>query len=192
LKGALQCALCLSLLTSLAAQPLVPRLAEGQIVATALNSKFLEGKALDRLRNGQSVAFDFQLQLLDGAKTVARALERFVLSYDLWEESYSAVQLAQAAPRVPVYSTARLKADAVATWCLGRMKLNASQVDRQRPLTLQLEIRSVGGKIPNPLRPQGSVDLGLLVEIFSRPPDPQASRFTAQSQPFTLGSLATP
>ena len=187
-----QCALCMLLLPSLAAQSLVPRLSEGQIVVTALNLKFLEGKALDRLRNGQSVAFDFQLQLLDGTKTLARSLERFILSYDLWEESYSAVQLTLAAPRTPIYSTARLKGEAVATWCLGRMKLNFAQADKQRTLTLQLEIRSVGAKIQNPLRPQGSVDLGVLVEIFSRPADPQGTRFTAQSQPFTLGSLATP
>ena len=189
---ALLCALFLVKLPTVAAQSLVPGLIDGQILATALNSKFLEGKALDRLRNGQSVAFDFHLQLLDGPKTIARSLERFVLSYDLWEESYSAVQLAQSAPRTPIYSTARLKADAVATWCLGRMKIKAPPVDRQRPLTLHLEIRSAGAKIRNPFRPQGSVDLGVLVEIFSRPPEAEASRFTAQSQPFTLGSLASP
>ncbi|WP_031501021.1 hypothetical protein [Bryobacter aggregatus] len=185
-------ALYLSLLFPLAAQSLAPKWNDGQLVATALNVRFLEGKALDRLKNGQSVAFDFQLQLLDGQKTLARSLERFVLSYDLWEETYSAVQLSQASPRTPVYSTTRLKSDAVANWCLGRMKLRLNEADKQKPLTLQLEIRSTGAKIANPLRPQGTVDLGVLVEIFSRPPDPKEARFTAQSQPFTLGSLATP
>ena len=72
------------------------------------------------------------------------------------------------------------------------MLLPLPAVDKAKLLTLKLEIRSSGTRIPNPLRPQGSVDLGVLVEIFSRPPDPSELRFTAQSQPFTLGTLASP
>lgn len=174
------------------AQGLVPRLSDGKIAVSAPAMPFLEGKSLDRLRNGQSVAFDFHLQLFDGARPLARSLQRFVLSYDLWEETFSAVQLSQTSPRTPVYSTSRLKIDGVAGWCLGRMLLPLPSIDKNRPLTVQLEIRSTGAKIANPLRPQGSVDLGILVEVFSRPPDPQESRFTAMSQSFTLGALATP
>lgn len=186
--GALQ----LLLPALLAAQTLVPRLNDGRLGVLAPTLKFLEGKPLDRLRNGQSVTFDFQLQILDGARPLARSLHRFVLSYDLWEESYSAVQLSQTSPRTPVYSTARLKGESVAGWCLGRMLLPLPQVDKNRPLTMQLEIRSAGLKIANPLKPQGSVDLGVLVELFSRPPDPKELRFTAMSQSFTLGALASP
>lgn len=179
-------------LQPLAAQIITPRLNDGKIVVTALNLNFLQGKTLDRLRNGQAVSFDFQLQIFDGAKPLARSLQRFVLSYDLWEESFSAVQMSQSSPRTPLYSTARLKSEALAGWCLGRMVLPFPAVDKAKPLTLQLEIRSSGTRITNPLRPQGSVDLGVLVEIFSRPPDPSELRFTAQSQPFTLGTLVSP
>jgi hypothetical protein len=174
------------------AQALAPRLADGQLIATAPALKFLEGKPLERLRNGQSVTFDFQLQLLDGAKPVARTFHRFILSYDLWEETFSAVQLSQSSPRTPVFSTSRLKADSVATWCLGRMQLPLPPIDKSKPLTLQLEIRTTGTKLANPVRPQGSVDLAVLVDIFSRPPDPKDSRITAMSQPFTLANLAHP
>lgn len=174
------------------AQKISPRLNDGQIGLTSFNLKFLEGKALDRLKNGQSVTLDFQLQLLDGLKPLGRTLHRFVLSYDLWEETFSAVQLSQASPRAPIYSTNRLKSEAVAGWCLGRMQLPLPFIDKAKPLTMQLEIRSAGSKLANPLRPQGSVDLGVLVEIFSRPADPKELRFTATTQPFTLGALATP
>jgi len=179
-------------LHTLAAQIVSPRLNDGQLSLNALNLKFLEGKALDRLKNGQSVTFDFQLQLLDGVKPLGRTLHRFVLSYDLWEETFSAVQLSQTTPRTPVYSTNRLKSEAVAGWCIGRMHLPLPFIDKARPLTMQLEIRSAGVKLANPIRPQGSVDLGVLVEIFSRPPDPKEVRFTATTQTFTLGALATP
>jgi len=174
------------------AQALTPRLSDNQLIAVAPALKFLEGKPLERLRNGQSVTFDFQLQLLDGTKSLARSLQRFVLSYDLWEETFSAVQLSQTSPRTPVFSTARLKAETVATWCLGRMQMPLPTVDKTKPLTLQLEIRTSGTKLANPLRPQGSVDLAVLVDIFSRPPDPKDSRITALSRSFTLSSLATP
>lgn len=174
------------------AQTLVPRLNDGQIVAAAPKFNFLEGKPLDRLRNGQSVTFDFQLQVFDGVRPLGRSLHRFVLSYDLWEETFSAVHLSQAMPRTPVSTASRLKGDAVAGWCLGQMRLPLPNVEKTRPLTLQLEVRTAGLRIPNPIRPQGSVDLGVLVEIFSRPPDPKESRYTAMSRSFTLAGLETP
>lgn len=175
-----------------AGQPLLPQWNDGQLSVASPSLSFIEGKSLNRLRNGQAVTFDFQLQLFDGIRPLGRTLQRFVLSYDLWEETYSAVQLSQSAPRTPVQSAARLKANAVAAWCLSRMRVPLAQVDPNRPLTLQLEIRTAGLKLPNPLRPQGSVDLGVLVEIFSRPPDPKESRFIAMSDAFTIGGLPRP
>ena len=71
-------------------------------------------------------------------------------------------------------------------------KTTTPNVEKTRPLTLQLEVRTAGLRIPNPIRPQGSVDLGVLVEIFSRPPDPKESRYTAMSRSFTLAGLETP
>lgn len=173
----------------LAGQPLAPQQIDGQLSVTSSSIDFIAGKSLDRLRNGQTVTFDFHLQLFDGARPLARSFERFVLSYDLWEETFSAVQLSQSSPRTPVYSTSRLKREAVATWCLGRLRLPMPKLDPNQPLTLQLEIRSAGLKLSNPLRPQGTVDLAALVEIFSRPPDPKETRYTAATQSFTLASL---
>jgi hypothetical protein len=179
----------LFLLLPLRAQTLEPRLEKGNLRGSLLDWKFLDARTLQRLRNGQTVTLDFQLQLIDGAKTVNRAIERFVLSYDLWEENYSAVQLTQAAPRTPAYATSRLKQETLANWCLGRIKIPVTLMDKDRKMTLQLEVRSAGLNLPNPLRAQGVIDLAALVEIFSRPPDPKEMRFTAQSQPFTLGAL---
>jgi hypothetical protein len=144
---------------------------------------------LQRLKNGQSVSFDFQLQLFDGPRNVGRALERFVLSYDLWEETFSAVQLSSGQPRTPRAAAGRLKLDNVGAWCLSRLRIPVAGVDPQRPVIAQLEVRTAGLSLPNPIRSESAVDLRVLIDVFSRPPAPQESRFTASSQPFTLDSL---
>lgn len=179
-------------LAPLTAQTLEPRLEKDSLRARLPDWRFLDNRTLQRLRNGQTVTLDFQLQLLDGPKPLHRTIERIVLSYDLWEENFSAVQLTQTIPRAPSYATSRLKAEAVANWCLGRLRVPVTLVDKDRKLTLHLEIRSAGLNLPNPVRSQGVIDLAALVEIFSRPPDPKELRFNARSQPFTLNSLATP
>lgn len=173
---------------AVSSQALAPRIEDGKLAAAGVTLRFLEGKPLERLRNGQAVSFDFQLTLMEGARAIERTQARFVLSYDLWEESYSAVLLGKGA----VKSGSRLKADRVTEWCVGQMRLPVPAVARSLPLRLQLEVRSAGAKVPNPLRPQGDVDLGVLVEIFSRPPEAREIRVVAQSEPFTLGMLERP
>ncbi len=177
---------------SAAGQPLAPRLDDGHIGIHRPAIQFLTGKPLEKLKNGQSVSFDFQLQLFDGPKPLGRSLRRFVLSYDLWEESYSAVMLSQTGSRQPVDTVSHLKADAIAGWCFSRILLPFPPQPVLRPLTLQMEIRSSSGKLPNPLRPQGGIDLGVLVEIFSRPPEAREFRYVATSEPFELAGLRQP
>lgn len=169
---------------------LIPRIDSGQLGVTLGNFKLLESKALERLKNGQSVSFDFSLQLSDGTRPLGRALERFVLSYDLWEETFSAVQLGSAQPRAPRGVSGRLKMDNLGAWCLSRLKIPIASLDPQRKLTLQLEVRASGLNLPNPIRSESAVDLRVLIDLFSRPPAPQEPRFTAASLSFTIESLA--
>jgi hypothetical protein len=53
---------------------------------------FLEGKPLEQLHNGASVTYALTLTLTSGFSATMRLQERFVLSYDLWEEKFSVVQ----------------------------------------------------------------------------------------------------
>ena len=57
--------------------------------------RFLTGKSLERLKNATSVSFVSQISLsLDSAgNVVTRKVDRFVLSYDLWEEKFKATRL---------------------------------------------------------------------------------------------------
>src|SRR6266545_553131 len=56
---------------------------------------FLSGKSLERLKNGAAVSFLSQLTLSTDANATVyrRRPERFVVSYDLWEERFSVVSL---------------------------------------------------------------------------------------------------
>ena len=67
----------------------------GEIRVTAPSLHFLTGKSLSRLHDGAAVPFDFQLIITAGSKNnvVARSLERFTVSYDVWEEKFSVVRV---------------------------------------------------------------------------------------------------
>jgi hypothetical protein len=163
---------------------------DGVLMAKLGGFRFVEGKQLERLKSGQSVAYDFSLQLLEGQRSVGRSLERFVVSYDLWEENFSVVQLSPNTPRLGKAGVSHLKLEALGDWCLQRVRVPLGGVERQRSLTLQLEVRSVGPRMPNPLRAEGSVDLATMVEIFSRPASAQEYRFVSRSKAFQLGAGA--
>jgi hypothetical protein len=170
------------------ASVIAPWESDGVLMAKLEGFRFVEGKQLERLRSGQSVAYDFSLQLLDGQRGLGRSLERFVVSYDLWEENFSVVQLSPSTPRLGKAGVSHLKLEALGEWCLQRVRVPVSGLDRQRNLTLQLEVRSLGPRMPNPLRAEGSVDLATMVEIFSRQASAQEYRFVSQSKTFQLAS----
>src|ERR1017187_1352423 len=78
------------------------------VAAPALH--FLNGKPLERLKDGDVVAYVTQLEILDESRTLLlRQLKgRFVVSYALWEEKFSVTQLGSSpgsAPRVDRKST---------------------------------------------------------------------------------------
>jgi hypothetical protein len=52
---------------------------------------FLSGKPLEKLKDGATVVFLAQLSLSTevNAPAIKRAVDRFVVSYDLWEEKFS-------------------------------------------------------------------------------------------------------
>ena len=106
---------------------------------------FLTGKvAFARSHDGAAVPFDFQLVVASGSKNnvVARALERFVVSYDVWEEKFSVVRV-----RDLHKSGMRLSAASAETWCLENIFVQAAGLPAHGPLWARLEIRSVESKI---------------------------------------------
>ncbi len=147
---------------------------------------FLTGQQLERLRNGASVPFDFQLTLSTGpnAPQLYRSLERFVVSYDLWEERFSVVRL-----RNHQRSAPHLTATAAENWCVGNMAIPANSVPIDKQLWLKLEIRSAESKQVAAVPDEGGVSLTTLVEIFSRPTRNPQDHWVRESSPFRLSDL---
>ncbi|MBV9770704.1 MAG: hypothetical protein JOZ32_14105 [Bryobacterales bacterium] len=174
---------------SVASQGLAPHHVSDEIRVTAPNLHFLTGKSLSRLLDGAAVPFDFQLIIATGSarsslKTdvVARALERFTVSYDVWEEKFSVVRV-----RDFRRSGMRLSARSAESWCLDNIFVPAASLPNRQQLWARLEIRSAESKEP---LPAGSgINLSTLIEIFSRPSRPQQDRWSLESGPFQAETL---
>jgi len=163
---------------------LLPHHVSGEIRVTAPNLHFLTGKSLARLHDGAAVPFDFQLIISSGSKNnvVARSLERFMVSYDVWEEKFSVVRV-----RDFRRSGMRLSATSAESWCLENIFVPAASLQAGQQLWARLEIRTVESR--EPLSADSGINLATLIEIFSRPSRPQQDHWSLESAPFQLASL---
>jgi hypothetical protein len=136
-----------------------------QVRISAPKLHFLTGKPLQRIQNGNAVAYDFQLSVLGEAKTAVlrRGFERFVFSYDLWEERFSVARM-----RSTQGSVSHLTAAAAEAWCLDNMAFSTSGLPIDKPVWIRLEVRAQEPKESiNPSADQG-ISIANLIEIFSR------------------------
>ena len=169
---------------TVSSQGLLPHQVSGEIRVTAANLHFLTGQSLSRLHDGAAVPFDFQLIITSGSQNtvVARALERFVVSYDVWEEKFSVVRV-----RDFRRSGMRLSAAGAESWCLENLFVPAASLPAGQQLWARLEIRTAESKEPLPA--DSGINLATLIEIFSRPSRPQQDRWSVESAPFQLDGL---
>jgi hypothetical protein len=169
---------------TVSSQGLVPHHVAGDIRVTAPALHFLTGKSLSRLHDGAAVPFDFKLIIASGSKTnvVASALERFTVSYDVWEEKFSVVRVSDLRR-----SGMRLSAASAESWCLENIVIPAAGLPAGQPLWARLEIRSAEPK--EPLGETSGINLATLIDIFSRPSRPQQDRWSVESAPFQLADL---
>jgi hypothetical protein len=177
--------LCMELAAmTVSSQGLIPHHVAGDIRVSAPSLHFLTGKSLTRLHDGAAVPFDVQLIVASGSKNnvVARALERFTVSYDVWEEKFSVVRV-----RDFRRSGMRLSASSAESWCLDNIVIPAADLPAGQQLWARLEIRSAESK--EPLAANSGINLATLIEIFSRPSRPQQDRWSVESAPFQLADL---
>lgn len=147
-------------------QELVVTRAGDSLRIAAPGLRFLNGKADQRLRNGKSVAFEFQLLALgDGRSTVLRrAFERVVISYDIWEQTYSATRL-----RSNRGSTSHLSAAQLETWCLDGIALPVGNLPSATSLWFRLDIRALDPKDRDGVfADDDGLSLTGLIDLFSR------------------------
>ncbi len=172
---------------SLAAETLEPRMVDGKIRVSVPQLHFVTGTALTRLHNGAPVPFAIQLALsTDRWITVAqRDIQRFVFSYDLWEEKFSISKLGS-----PRRSVSHLNSRAAETWCVDEMAVAPGNLAGNQPFWLRIDVRSENpGDADAPLLTEDGMSLSRLVELFSRKARNEQTRWTAEAGPFQLASL---
>jgi hypothetical protein len=121
-------------------QPLQVRYDGDNLRVAAPSLHFLSGKPLERLKDGDAVAYLANLELVNEAKTltVRQQRGRFVVSYALWEDNkFSVTQLAS----TPV-TVEDLPMRAAEAWCLDRLALNTMGLAPDRFYWLRLDIRT--------------------------------------------------
>lgn len=179
-------AVALPLRQYLPAQSLLVRLEGDRLRVAAPQLRFITAKALERLRNGASVRFNFQLTASSDRQVTAleRALEQFVVSYDLWEEKFSVAR-----PAKPPRSTSRLTVPAAEAWCIDNVSLGASGLPADKPLWIRLEVRVEDPADRAAVVGESGINLARLIEIFSRPARAQETRFVEEAGPVRLADL---
>ncbi len=147
---------------------------------------FLTGKPLDRLRDGAAVVFLTQLTLTTDHFTTSlrRTPERFIFSYDLWEEKFSVTMLGEGKR-----SISHLSAAAAEAWCLDNVAISSSGLPQDRPFWLRFDLRAADPKDEAAVIGESGLNLTRLIEVFSRRPRDQQPHWTAEAGPLRLGDL---
>jgi hypothetical protein len=168
------------------AERLEVRVAGERIRVAAPQLRFIVGKPLERLRNGAPVPFAFQLAVsADHWDSVLdRDIERFVLSYDLWEEKLAIAKLGP-----PRKSVSHLAASAAEAWCVGELSVAPGRIGEEQPFWVRLEVRAENPAEEAELDRQESVSLTRLIEIFGRRGRGEQSRWVAEAGPVKLAEL---
>lgn len=164
----------------------VRRFAE-QIRVIAPRLHFLSGKSLQRLYDGATVPFDFQLSIAAGFKNnfVGRpAVERFSISYDVWEEKFRVVRL-----RDFRKSATSLSATAAESWCLENLLVPSAGLPADKELWARLDVRTAEPKESVPSSADSGISIPALIQLLSRPPRPQQDHWMLESASFHLADL---
>jgi hypothetical protein len=172
---------------SLAAPRLLIRREGANLRISAPQIRFLNGKPLEQLKNGANVSFVSQISMT-GAESpsivLVRVVDRFVVSYDLWEEKFSVTRVGP-----PMRSISRLNVPATEAWCLDEVLPLPDSFSETRPFWIKLELRAEDPKESAAIVGEPGINLTRLVEIFSRPPRNQQPRWVETAGPLRLQDL---
>ena len=175
----------------LSAQPLLVRLDGDNLRISAPQLEFLTGKPLARLKDGAAVGFLGQLTLsVDANKTIeARAIARFAMSYDIWEERFTVTQIENSLHTTARRTLSHLNAQAAQAWCLESLSLDLSRVPLDKTFWVRLEFRAEDPRESAGVIGEPGINLTRLIEIFSRPASAKSPTWTLDSGPLRLADL---
>lgn len=159
---------------------------DGVLRVAAPNLHFLEGKALRRLQDGAGLVFSLQLSLSsDQFRTVSRRqVDRFVVSFDLWEEKYAVVRLGAARQQA-----SHLTREAAERWLFDHSGVPLYGLPADAAHWVRAELRADDPRDAGRFLLDPSVTLARLVEWFGRPQRGEAQRWNMEQGPFYPGQL---
>jgi hypothetical protein len=173
-------AFTLALAGPLAAAELEIKVNGDTVRMAASGLRILEGRSLERLRNGVPVVIHLNLTVSAGHRgnAVYRNNERATISYDLWEETY-----AVAFPRPAGASAAHKTTAGAEAWLLGQIAVRKAALPSARDLYFRLDVR-----VEDPEAAEPGTGLRGLVEVLSRPRARAEQRWTLERGPVKLAS----
>jgi len=177
---------------ALGAQQLELRLESGNLIRVSVPGfQFLSGKRLERLKYGSSVSFLGQLSIsTDNNQTVqARELTRFALSYDIWEERFSAMRFRLTQVEEAARKSSPLSEAAVQNWCLDNLMIDVSRIPLDQQIWVRLELRAEDARDTGGLIGEPGISISRLIDLFSRPARPLQDRWQLDAGPFRLMDL---
>lgn len=172
---------------SLAIPNLLIRREGSNLRISAPQIRFLTGKPLEQLKNGATVGFVCQVTMTPSETSgaiLARAIDRFVVSYDIWEERFSATR---AGP--PLRHADRMNVPATEAWCLDEALTPPASLPRSSPFWIKLELRAEDPKESAAIVGEPGINLNRLVELFSRPPRSTQPHWSEVAGPLKLQDL---
>jgi hypothetical protein len=177
----------------LPAQDLAVRLDGDYLRISLPHVNFLQGKTLERLKDGASVAFIGQLTLSttpgSGAlSAAARSIARFALSYDIWEERFSITRIGQAPTQRRTVS--HLSAAAAEAWCIDNLTIDRGLIPADKDFYVQLDLRAEDpGEQLGSIFGDPGINITRLIQIFGRPARGSQPRWLLSSGPHRLADL---
>ncbi len=176
----------LALVPALYADSLAAKWRGDQLFVSAAGLDLVREPLFGRLMNGGTVAYDFHVALWVGNKNTVRrrAFERFVVSYDLWEEKFAVTGL-----RNPRIAARNLKAREVGAWCLEHVALHAADLKPADNLWVKLEVRAADPRRDSRLLEPDGVNIANLIGLLSGPARAGEQRWTAESSQLLAAEL---
>ncbi len=148
--------------------------------------RFIEGEALEKLHNGTTVAYVISMAVVaeQNVKPTFLLEERFLVSYDLWEEKYSVVQAGPGGR-----AASRLTAVMAEAWCLENMPIPLQAVPERQSFMIRLECSIEENENGNVGKSSSSLTLAGLIDIFSRKRKTEPPKWEAVSGFLRLDDL---
>jgi len=153
-----------------------------EIRVAAPKLHFLQGRVLERLRDGSPVMMGLQVSVAadNRANILRRVAERITVSYDLWEEKFAVLTRRSSQPVV------HANAAGAEGYCLAQLAVRVSDLPAGRNLWFKLDVRV---EEPDESQTGSPPTLRDLVDTFSKTRPKPDQHWTVEAGPVRLEDL---